>query len=228
MNNIIKPWYKKWWGILLLFILLFFLSIFSAFALLVLNAKNEIESGNAPLLLSKQKMPAEIIGTEKNYWLGSANPKITIVEFGDFACHYCKNSFFKIREITQTYKNDIKLIYRDYPVISKFSEKLSLAARCAGEQGLFWVMYDKLFLNQGINTDAEVLALFKQTGGDESRFASCYQNNKYLPEIEQDLKDGGTLNIGGTPTWFVNGQRLEGDVPYEYFINLIDNFLNNR
>lgn len=228
MNNIIKPWYKKWWGILLLFILLFFLSIFSAFALLVLNAKNEIESGNAPLLLSKQKMPIEIIGTEKNYWLGSANPKITIVEFGDFACHYCKNSFFKIREIAQTYKNDIKLIYRDYPVISEFSEQLSLAARCAGEQGLFWVMYDKLFLNQGINTDAEILALFKQTGGDESRFASCYQNNKYLPEIEQDLKDGETLNISGTPTWFVNGQRLEGDVPYEYFINMINNFLNNR
>ncbi|HAM88316.1 MAG: DSBA oxidoreductase [Candidatus Falkowbacteria bacterium GW2011_GWC2_38_22] len=224
MNNPLKPWYKKWWGVLALLALLFFISIFFAFVFLVINSRDTAPSSGINPLLT-QKVPALAIGTEKNYWLGSANPKITIVEFGDFACSYCQKSFSKIREISQLYKNDIKYIYRDYPVVSDYSAKLALAARCAGEQGLFWIMHDKLYINQGISTDQEILNHFKQTGGNEAKFSTCYDANKYLPEIEKDLSDGQSLNITGTPTWFVNGQRLEGDVPYEYFINLISNIL---
>lgn len=224
MNNSAKPWYKKWWGILLVFALLLFLSLVFAFAFIFANAWKNVKAGDMPKLLSTQTMPAQVIGTEKNYWLGSANPKITIVEFGDFNCHYCQKTFAKIREISQIYNNDIKFIFRDYPVISDISIRLALAARCAGEQGLFWVMHDKLFLNQGVGTDQEISALFKQIGGNEAKFDGCYKNNKYLPDIEKDLTDGQTLNITGTPTWFINGQRLEGDVPYEYFIKLINEY----
>jgi len=220
-----KPWYKKWWGIGIFFLVFIFLSAIFAFLLLVMDIRQDAGSGQSTHLLASAKMPAKIIGTEKNYWTGSADPKITIVEFGDFACHYCQKSFSKIREISRNNSKNIKFIFRDYPVISEFSPRLALAARCAGEQGLFWVMHDKLFLNQGIKDDENVLSLFSQIGGDQERFQACYKNNKYLPDVEKDLLDGQALSISGTPTWFINGQRLEGDVPYEYFINLINNIL---
>lgn len=223
MNNSVKPWYKKWWGVLALLMLMLFVSLIFAFAFIFFNTNSTALTNTN--LLNTQKMPEQVLGTDKNYWLGSANPKITIVEFADFNCHYCKKSFPKIREISQVYNKDIKYIFRDFPLISEFSAQLALSARCAGEQGLFWVMHDKLYLNQGISTDQEILNLFKQIGGNEAKFSACYDSKKYLPEIEKDLTDGQTLNITGTPTWFVNGQRLEGDVPYEYFINLISNIL---
>ena len=217
-----KPWYKKWWGIFLIILVIFFVSLFFAFALYIFNYTKNFDAASVP----REYISNPIIeGSKNNYWLGSANPKITIVEFADFDCIYCKKSFSKIREITSVYDN-IKFIYRDFPVLSEFSAQLASAARCAGEQGLFWVMHDKLFINQGIGSDEEILELFKQIGGDEKKFNNCFQNNKYLPEIEKDLIDGQTLNITGTPIWFINGQRIEGDIPYEFLINLIEQNLN--
>jgi len=222
MEHVHKHWHKKWWGIFLIIFAIFFVSLFFAFAIYIFNYTKNFDVALAP----REYIPNSIIeGSENNYWLGSANPKITIVEFADFDCSYCKKSFSKIREITSVY-NSIKFIYRDFPVLSEFSTQLALAARCAGEQGLFRVMHDKLFINQGLNSDEKILELFKQIGGDEERFKACLANKKYLPEIEKDLIDGQKLNISGTPVWFINGQRIEGDIPYEFLINMIKQNLN--
>jgi protein-disulfide isomerase len=211
--------HKNWWKILILGLALIFLSAFFAFAFYILNIEPESSRNLSP---NKIILPAEVIGTEKNYWLGSANPKITIVEFGDYACSYCHKSFPKIRAISEQYKSDIKYIWRDYPLISEFSADLALSTRCAGEQGLFWPMHDKLFINFGIKSEVEIKEIFRQLGGDEKRFASCLINDKHIPDIEKDISDGQTLQITGTPTWFINGKRIEGDIPYEFLINLIN------
>jgi len=163
---------------------------------------------------------------EGNYWFGSADPKVTIVEFGDFACPLCKSSFGKIREISLTDK-DVKIIYRDFPVVAEHSANLSLAARCAGEQGLFWVMHDKLFLNQGIKEESEIIEMAKQIGANTARFEVCYNNRKYWPQIQNDLEDGEKLNITGTPTLFFNGQRLEGDAPLSVLKQIITQLKSN-
>ncbi|MCK4539909.1 thioredoxin domain-containing protein [Candidatus Parcubacteria bacterium] len=212
-----KPWYKKWWGIFLIILAIFFVSLLFAFAIFIVNYIKNVDTASVP---RKYISNPVIEGAKNNYWLGSANPKITIVEFSDFNCVYCQKSFSKIREITSVY-NNIKFIYRDFPVLSDFSIQLALAARCAGEQGLFWIMHDKLFLNQGLGSDEKIFEAFKQIGGNEKKFNACFANKKYLPDIEKDLIDGQKLNISGTPAWFINGQRIEGDIPYEFLINLI-------
>ncbi|MEA1962896.1 MAG: thioredoxin domain-containing protein [Patescibacteria group bacterium] len=222
MEHVHKHWYKKWWGIFLIILVIFFVSLFFAFAIYIFNYTKKFNAASVP---RKYISNPVIEGSKNNYWLGSANPEITIVEFADFNCVYCKKSFSKIREIASVYDN-IKFIYRDFPVLSELSTQLASAVRCAGEQGLFWVMHDKIFLNQGIGSDEKIIELFKQIGGDEKKFNSCFKNNKYLPEIEKDLRDGQTLNITGTPIWFINGQRIEGDIPYEFLVNLINNIKN--
>ncbi len=169
-----------------------------------------------------------ILGNENNYSLGSDNAKLTIVEFADFACPYCKKSFPKIREISLKYNKDIKYIFRDLPIISEHSANLALGARCAGEQGLFWPMHDRLFMDQGIKEDAEIWLAAKQSGVDTSKFEACYDTQKYLPQIKKDFSDAQALGIDhiGTPVWFVNGQQVSGDIPEDVFNKIIEDILN--
>ena len=226
-SNAIKNWYKKWWGIILIIISILLLSTFFAFAFTVINIIKDENTSTYKITEPKLDQETKILieGSEKNYWIGSANPKITIVEFADFACPYCQNSFSKIREISVKYKNDVKLIFRDYPVIAEYSLDLALSARCAGEQGLFWLMHDKLFANQGVSTAEEIYELAKQIGADENRFKECISSKKYEIAIQKDFSDGQSLEITGTPVWFINGNKIEGDIPYDTFIQIIEQFL---
>ena len=102
-----KIWYRKWWGVLIIIILaivLFFLAA-SAFYFLgeIRNAKLKLSQAGREL--TGEQYPA---AASNSYWLGSTNAKITIVEFGDFACPVCLQSFPTVREISLKYKNDIK------------------------------------------------------------------------------------------------------------------------
>ena len=160
-------------------------------------------------------------GTD-NYWLGSAKANITIVEFGDFACPHCEQAFPTARALSINYKNDIKFIWRDYPVVSDYSANLALAGRCAGEQGLFWLMHDKLFQNQGITMISEAEVLATQIGVDIKRYKDCIQSKKYSAEILKDYAQGQKLGITGTPTWFFNGYKIEGDIPSDIFVKLVE------
>ena len=105
------------------------------------------------------------------------------------------------------------------------SEKLAMAARCAGEQGLFWLMHDKLFQNQGIKSDSDITELAKQIGTDISKFNNCLNSNKYIQQIQKDFSDGTDLEVKGTPTWFINGNKLEGDIPLSVWEEIIGKIL---
>lgn len=221
MENIKKSWYKTWWGVIVLFlsaIILFVLAIGVFYvAGKVKNAKNK--SNQAATKLSGPIFKAT---DGDHYWLGTDGAKITIVEFGDFACPVCKKAFPTAREISLKYKNDIKFIWRDYPVVQDYSALLALAGRCAGEQGLFWPMHDKLFQNQGVSTSDQLTALANQAGADTVKFKECLGKQKYLPQIQKDFSDGQSFGSIGTPTYFINGYRIPGDIPYNVFVEIIE------
>jgi len=226
-ENSSARWYKKWWGVLIIIFLVFVLAFIFAFALYIYSLikngdTNKYNLQEANLNSNELEL---IAGNANNYHLGAKNPLITIIEFSDFACPYSRESFLIIRELGIKYKNDIKIIYRDFPVIADYSADLSLAARCAGEQGLFWVMHDKLFINQGVSSGGELLELARQIGADTNRFNNCVNDKKYLSAIQKDFNDGQELGIKGTPTWFINGTKIEGNIPYNIFVNIIENII---
>ena len=229
MQNIDKPWHKKWWAIILFIITTLILILMIASGFYIADEVKRIKNSaiNQTLFAPSPYQGdgwGEVIEGENNYWTGAANPKITIVEFADFSCGYCKNSFTKIREISLKYKKDVKIIFRDYPAY-EHSLDLAMAARCAGEQGLFWLMHDKLFQNQGISEQEQLSALANQIGADVNRFNNCFANKKYLPNIQKDFADAEKLEITGTPTWFINGQKIAGDIPYELFMEIVEEFI---
>ncbi|MDP2709333.1 MAG: thioredoxin domain-containing protein [bacterium] len=221
MENPLKFWYKTWWGIIAIACLTVILAFVAASGIYFYKSYRTAKSGinRQALRLSGEQYPAAD-GT--HYWLGAAKAPITIVEFGDFACVHTLGAFPTIREISLKYKNDIKYVWRNYPVIAEYSVLLALGAKCAGEQGLFWPMHDKLFQNQGVNSADQLTALAGQIGADTARFNSCLNQQKYLTDIKQDLSDGQTFGIKGTPTFFINGYKVEGNIPYDTFIKIIE------
>lgn len=218
MEQTIKSWFKTWWGGLAIVFLTIILIFIVAAGFYIYNSV-KVAKKPAGLKLSGQQYDA---AAGDNYWTGSDKAKITIVEFGDFACPVCEQSFPTIREISLKYKNDIKFIWRDYPVVADYSALLALAGRCAGEQGLFWPMHDKLFQNQGVNTADQLTALANQVGADTARFNDCLTKQKYLPQIQKDMSDGQTFGNTGTPTYFINGYKIAGDIPYNTFVQIIE------
>jgi protein-disulfide isomerase len=244
MEYLVRPWFKQWWGVIIIIflaIILFFLAV-SAFYFV-----GEIKNSSLKINRAKQPISGQKYGaaSSDSYWLGSANAKITIVEFGDFACPVCEKAFPTTGQIRQNYKNDVKFIWRDFPVVTEYSSFLALAGRCAGEQGLFWPMHDKLFQNQNAiysladqfsadTTSTQftnqltnlLVSLANQSGADTVKFKDCLDKQKYLPQIQKDLTDGQAFGIigseSGTPTYFINGYKIAGDVPYDMFVKIIE------
>lgn len=227
MNELQNQWYKKWWGVLLIILacLVFILIVSISIKVKDITSIQKSDETNYLSLAKNNLSPAELAfieGTESNYWTGTATPKITIVEFGDYACTYCKKAHSKIREISNIHKDTVKFIFRDYPINTDQSVKLAQASRCAGEQGLFWSAHDKLFLNAGIKEDSEIKNSLKSIGLNMTKFNKCYDDQKYLANIKKDLSDGNHLGITGTPTWFINGNIIKGDIPYDTFNEIIN------
>jgi protein-disulfide isomerase len=231
MQDYMKPWYLQWWGLLIISISILALCLLSAFGFYIIDRIGRLKQMEAysgeKLIKNTNLQPSDLsaLDLSNKYWIGAANPKITIIIFADFTCVSCRESFTKFRRLSVDHKKDVRLVFADYPVISDSSSALALAARCAGEQGLFWSLHDRFFMHRNINSQNAIFTLAEQTGADMIRFKICYESEKYLPQIKSDFQEGLKLGISGTPTWFINGYRIEGDMPEEMMFGLVESLL---
>ncbi len=163
------------------------------------------------------------VATSDDPSLGPANAKVTIVEFGDFECPFCKQSFPIIRTLMQEFKDDARLVYRDFPLetIHPKARFAALAGYCAEEQGLFWPLHDKLFQNQEDLSQAAIAGYANQIGADARAFTACISSQAAQDEVNQDIAAGQAAGVLGTPTWFINGIRVAGVIPEDVFRQII-------
>lgn len=160
--------------------------------------------------------------------LGPEDAPVTIVEFSDFECPFCT------RFVQQTaprlrgqYGDRIRWIFVNNPLqsIHPRAYDLALAGECAHEQDRFWDYYDAMFSERYEATDAGIAAAARDIGAETERFRACYRNADYAQEVADDLKEAQKFYILGTPTFFINGRRLEGAQPAEAFAAVIDSIL---
>jgi len=208
----------------------FFVALAISFVKLVKVQRDDLYSGQnvqpaASGRLSEEQ--AANLAANSKFWLGTSDPDISIFEFGDYACQYCHNSFFKIREISARYQDRLRYAWLDFPALGQDSLLFAQAARCAGEQGLFWPMHDKLFQNYDQLSVNVLKSLAAQAGVDSVRFAACLDKQKYLKDVQAEYKLGLSLGVEATPTWFINGQKIAGDIPRDIFLDLIEHLLKN-
>lgn len=176
--------------------------------------------------LPKLEPPVVSVNIDDDPSLGAADAPITIVEFSDFQCPYCKLSAPVIRELMRQYPGQLKVVYRDYPGPNHpYAAQAAEAAQCAGDQHSFWEYHDLLFDRQVPGSGWNFRALADELQLDSAAFAACLQSGRYREEVKLDLRDALKLGISSTPTFFVNGRPLVGARPIADFQALIESSL---
>lgn len=153
---------------------------------------------------------------------GEAAP-VTIVEFGDFHCAYCKQADATLARVQEAYGDQVSLVFKHLPLRQHAdAPQAHAAAEAAHRQGRFWDMHDLLF-EAGPGLDQPKLVGFaRQLGLDVARFESDLASAAVRDRVEADVREAQQLGITGTPTFYVNGRLLAGAQPFEAFRSVID------
>lgn len=192
-------------------------------ALLIQLRRNTTIHVNLP----KPELPVLNVSADDDPWTGATQAPVTIIEFSDFECSYCKRSVSVMKELLEKYPGKLKLVYRDFPAPNhQHALSAAEAAQCAAEQGRFWEYHDALFTTQTWGSGWNFSALAEDLGLHQSSFDACMKENRYREEVLKDLRDGLKLGVTSTPTFFINGRPLVGARPMADFQAIIDKLLN--
>jgi len=186
--------------------------------------------------------PANLtVSVDDDPFKGENHAKLILIEFSDYQCPFCGRFFQEtLPAIEKEYVNTgkLKYVYRDFPIESIHPDafKAHEAANCAGEQGKYWEMHDRLFQNQNQLGAAELPKHGEAIGLKAAEFEQCLKSGKQGTEIRRDMEDGQKAGVQGTPTFFLGLQEPDGKTikvlrmivgaqPYGQFKEAIDRAL---
>ena len=156
--------------------------------------------------------------------IGPADAPITIVEFSDYQCPYCRRWHQEVYEpLLAAYPGKIKLVYRNLPLTSIHPDAFAAAeaAMCAGEQDAYWPYHEKLFSSESLGS--QVYAQYAQDLSlNMDTFDTCISDHKYQAAIQADSDFALNLGVSSTPTFFINGLAIVGAQPLDVFKQVID------
>jgi len=149
--------------------------------------------------------------------MGKKDAPVTLVEFSDFQCPFCRGMAPTVKQVAQKFGDKVQIVYRQFPIPSLHPNafKAAEASLCANDQGKFWEMHDAMFENQEKLTVSDLKQKAKRLGLDEKKFNSCLDSGKYVEQVQNDTKEGQKSGVNGTPALFVNGVAIDGgSVPF--------------
>ena len=158
--------------------------------------------------------------------LGPADAPITIIEFSDYNCPYCEKWHAEtFQPLMAAYPDQIRFVYRDFPITSQESTMAAQAAQCAGEQDAYWPFHDSL-LSGGLELGREAYQQYAtRLGLNVEGLLACLDSGKYDDEVQADARYAAGLGVSGTPTFFINGLPLVGAQPLSEFQAVIESEL---
>ena len=155
--------------------------------------------------------------------LGPADAPVTIVEFSDYQCPYCRRAQPALDQLLSQYGDKVRFVHRDFPLDGHPRAVPSArAARCAGEQGRFWEYHRDLLSAPGDLGDQDLSARAARVGLDAGRFSSCLSSDRHEDVVRQGLQDGARSNVSATPTLFINGRMVMGARPFDQLQEVVD------
>lgn len=188
--------------------------------------EKEAVAKEEPEQQAEQPVPAI---SDEDYVYGKRDAKVVVIEYTDFECPFCLKHYETAKKIKAAFGDKIAFVGRHFPLsFHENAQKAAEAAECAGEQGKFWEMYDKLFeANEAKAMGVEKWkAEAKSLGLKADKFNNCLDSGKYAGKIQKEAADGAGAGVKGTPATFVNGQLISGAQPYEVFQSAISALLD--
>ncbi len=153
---------------------------------------------------------------------GSDKAKLTIVEFSDFQCPYCSKVVADVKEVERQFPNDVKVVFKQFPLDShsdaEFGAEAALAAQA---QGKFWEMHDLLYAGFPDISKPRIQAYAKQLNLDLTKFNADLTSHKYRARVQAEEKEGEAAGVAGTPTFFFNGKKFNGNFDVATVVPLI-------
>lgn len=160
--------------------------------------------------------------------LGPADAPVTIVNFGDYQCDECANMEETLATVAEDFPDQLRIVWKDMPNTSLHPEALNaaLAARCAGEQDKFWDYHTYLFANQDALSDELYTTIATELDLRERAFANCMEDQETAPLVQRTYEEGLALDLTGTPTIYINGERYTGAVDVSTLKSVIRTYIH--
>jgi protein-disulfide isomerase len=175
--------------------------------------------------------PRVDVATEGAPVLGSPDAPVTIVEFSEFQCPFCRKSQDVLKKIKEVYGERVKFVFKHFPInpTHRHALKAAEAGACTQEQGSFWRYHDRLFTVPPREMDVPNLKAYAaELGLDTEQFNACLEGGKYEAKVAQDVNDGLAAQASATPTFYISGWYVAGAQPFEVFEKYIERALSGR
>ena len=186
--------------------------------------QDAVNNGELAILLKPPKINAFV---DPERAKGEAHAPVTIVEFSDFSCTFCRRAESTLDQLMEKYPGKLRLGYRDFPLtqLHPQAELAAEASRCAAEQGRYWPYHDVLFAHQGRLDHDDLIAYAHDLTLDQPRFTQCLNTARYSQQVHQDIDLGMRDGVVATPGFFVNGTFVDGAQPATVFEQIINHEL---
>ncbi len=164
---------------------------------------------------------------------GDRGATVTVVEYADFQCPFCARAYRMVEDsLLKDYGDRVRFVFKHLPLKTHpWAQAAAAASECARQQNAqaFWAVYHFLFENQSAitpeNLAEKLQAVVREAGVDGDAFAACVKEQGGLPAVQADMAEARTLKVRSTPTFFINGRRLEGALPYDHFQRVVNDAL---
>ena len=152
------------------------------------------------------------VDPERDHVRGSDDAPVTLVEYGDYQCTYCGQAEIVIRELLDSFGDDLRYVWRHLPLtdVHENAQSAAEAAEAAAEQGHFWDMHDMLLDHQGELQPWHLTEYAEKIGLDVDRFWDALRSRRHVQRIVEDVASADESGVAGTPTFFINGKRHQG------------------
>lgn len=169
----------------------------------------------------------EIKSTAKDHIQGNANASVELIEYADYQCPYCKQAYYILREVKRQLGDKVKFVFRNFPLpeLHPYAIHAAIAAETAAEQGKFWEMHNILFENQENLQDGSLLEYAKRIGLDVAKFQKDFGEDQFVQKVKDDYESGIKNGVEGTPTFFINGEKFDGNWMDPQFIDYLQTFV---
>ena len=159
---------------------------------------------------------------------GSADAKLTVVEYGDYQCPYCAQAYSIIEKLSTTFASSLRLVFRNLPLadVHPHAERAAEFAEAVGLQDKFWPMHDRLYENQRSLGEDALRSYAKDVGADLTKVEEALEGGAPRARVEADLEGAIRSGANGTPTFFVNGLRYDGSWFYDEFAEYLQSTLD--